>query len=96
LQKKKNTGLKLETCVRYLLRIKNRRMLEVMPTLGELEKAFDTMMRYNMSEAWLERLEDGKLYTFQSRPSGTEAIHVTDSSLEDWIVHLKRENKVCS
>jgi hypothetical protein len=51
------------------------------------------MTRYNMYEAWLERL-DGKLYTFQSRPSGTEAIHVTDSSLEDWIVHLKRENKV--
>jgi hypothetical protein len=68
-------------------------MLEVMPTLGELEKAFDTMMRYNMSEAWLEKI-DGKLYTFQSRPSGTEAIYVTDSSLEDWIVHLKRENKV--
>jgi hypothetical protein len=70
-------------------------MLDVMPTLSELEKAFDTMTRYNMYEAWLERL-DGKLYTFQSRPSGTDAIHVTDSSLEDWIVHLKRENKVCS
>jgi hypothetical protein len=41
----------------------------------------------------LEKI-DGKLYTFQSRPSGTEAIYVTDSSLEDWIVHLKRENKV--
>jgi hypothetical protein len=68
-------------------------MLEVMPTLSELEKALDTMTRYNMYEAWLERIDD-KLYTFQSRPSGTEAIHVTDSSLEDWIVHLKRENKV--
>jgi hypothetical protein len=51
------------------------------------------MTRYNMYEAWLERL-DGKLYTFQSRPSGTEAIHVTDSSLEDWITHIKKENKV--
>lgn len=70
-------------------------MLDVMPTLSELEKAFDTMMRYNMSEAWLERLDDGKLYTFQSRPTGTEFIHVTDSSLEDWIVHLKRENITC-
>lgn len=69
-------------------------MLDVMPTLSELEKALDIMTRYNMYEAWLERLEDGKLYTFQSRPSGTEAIHVTDSSLEDWIHHLKRENKV--
>jgi hypothetical protein len=68
-------------------------MLEVMPTLSELEKALDIMTRYNMYEAWLERL-DGKLYTFQSRPSGTEAIHVTDSSLEDWITHLKKENKV--
>jgi hypothetical protein len=68
-------------------------MLDVMPTLSELEKALDTMTRYNMYEAWLERL-DGKLYTFQSRPSGTEAIHVTDSSLEDWIEHMKKETKV--
>lgn len=60
------------------------------PTLTELEKALDTMIRYNMYEAWLERL-DGKLYAFQSRPTGTEFIHVTDSSLEDWIFHLKNK-----
>ena len=60
------------------------------PTLTELEKALETMIRYNMYEAWLERL-DGKLYTFQSRPSGTEFIHVTDSSLEDWIFYLKNK-----
>ena len=68
-------------------------MLEVMPSLSELEKALDIMTRYNMYEAWLEKI-DGKLYTFQSRPSGTEAIYVTDSSLEDWITHIKKENKV--
>ena len=68
-------------------------MLDVTPTLNELEKALDTMTRYNMYEAWLERIE-GKLYTFQSRPSGTDFVHVTDSSLEDWIVYLKRENNV--
>jgi len=58
------------------------------PTLKELENSLNVMIRYDMEEAWLERI-DGKLYTFQSRPSGEENIYVTESTLIDWIENLK-------
>lgn len=58
------------------------------PTLSELEHSLNIMNRYDMEEAWLERI-DGKLYTFQSRPSGEESIYVTESTLIDWIENLK-------
>jgi predicted transcriptional regulator of viral defense system len=58
------------------------------PTLKELENSLSIMNRYDMEEAWLERI-DGKLYTFQSRPSGEENIYVTESTLIDWIENLK-------
>lgn len=60
----------------------------ISPTLQQLENALSIMIRYNMEEAWLEII-DGKLYTFQSRPSGDESIYVTENTIIDWIENLK-------